>query len=436
MFEAVILQAVLIFINAVFASAEIAVISMNETRLKHMVQEGNKQAEKLSALIEQPAKFLSTIQVAITLAGLLGGAFAADHFADPLVFKLKELGVAFPDHVLRSVVVLLITLILTYFSLVFGELVPKRIAMKKTEKMALEMSGMLSLVSVIFAPLVWLLTASTNLVQKLMGINPNEEEDVVTEEDIRMMLAEGNEQGTIQDEERWMIKNIFEFDDTTAGQISTHKRETICLYMEDSEEEWAGVIQQSRHTYYPICGENQDDIVGILNTKIYFRSEQKDRDLIMKQAVEKPFFVPEEMRANALFNQMKQTRNYFAVVLDEYGCMFGIVTIHDLIETLVGELEDEKGPAEPADIERLDENTWRIQGNTSLEDVAECFGVKLPTETYDTFSGFVSEIIGRIPEEGEHFVCESEGLQIEVMNVKNHIVDYALVKKRQEESKE
>ena len=436
MFEAVILQALLIFINAVFASAEIAVISMNETRLKHMVQEGNKQAEKLSALIEQPAKFLSTIQVAITLAGLLGGAFAADHFADPLVFKLKELGVAFPDHVLRSVVVLLITLILTYFSLVFGELVPKRIAMKKTEKMALEMSGMLSLVSVIFAPLVWLLTASTNLVLKLMGINPNEEEDVVTEEDIRMMLAEGNEQGTIQDEERWMIKNIFAFDDTTAGQISTHKRETICLYMEDSEEEWAGVIQQSRHTYYPICGENQDDIVGILNTKIYFRSEQKDRDLIMKQAVEKPFFVPEEMRANALFNQMKQTRNYFAVVLDEYGCMFGIVTIHDLIETLVGELEDEKGPAEPADIEKLDENTWRIQGNTSLEDVAECFGVKLPTETYDTFSGFVSEIIGRIPEEGEHFVCESEGLQIEVMNVKNHIVDYALVKKRQEESKE
>ena len=436
MFEAVILQALLIFINAVFASAEIAVISMNETRLKHMVQEGNKQAEKLSALIEQPAKFLSTIQVAITLAGLLGGAFAADHFADPLVFKLKELGVAFPDHVLRSVVVLLITLILTYFSLVFGELVPKRIAMKKTEKMALEMSGMLSLVSVIFAPLVWLLTASTNLVLKLMGINPNEEEDVVTEEDIRMMLAEGNEQGTIQDEERWMIKNIFEFDDTTAGQISTHKRETICLYMEDSEEEWAGVIQQSRHTYYPICGENQDDIVGILNTKIYFRSEQKDRDLIMKQAVEKPFFVPEEMRANALFNQMKQTRNYFAVVLDEYGCMFGIVTIHDLIETLVGELEDEKGPEEPADIEKLDENTWRIQGNTSLEDVAECFGVKLPTETYDTFSGFVSEIIGRIPEEGEHFVCESEGLQIEVMNVKNHIVDYALVKKRQEESKE
>ena len=433
MFEAVILQALLIFINAVFASAEIAVISMNETRLKHMVQEGNKQAEKLSALIEQPAKFLSTIQVAITLAGLLGGAFAADHFADPLVFKLKELGVAFPDHVLRSVVVLLITLILTYFSLVFGELVPKRIALKKTEKMALEMSGMLSLVSVIFAPLVWLLTASTNLVLKLMGINPNEEEDVVTEEDIRMMLAEGNEQGTIQDEERWMIKNIFEFDDTTAGQISTHKRETICLYMEDSEEEWAGVIQQSRHTYYPICGENQDDIVGILNTKIYFRSEQKDRDLIMKQAVEKPFFVPEEMRANALFNQMKQTRNYFAVVLDEYGCMFGIVTIHDLIETLVGELEDEKGPAEPADIEKLDENTWRIQGNTSLEDVAECFGVKLPTETYDTFSGFVSEIIGRIPEEGEHFVCESEGLQIEVMNVKNHIVDYALVEKRLEE---
>ena len=360
----------------------------------------------------------------------MGGAFAADHFADPLIRKLRELGVALPEQVLRSIVVLVITLILTYFSLVFGELVPKRIAMKKTEKLALGMSGLLYGVSVAFAPLVWLLTASTNLVLRLMGINPNEEEVVVTEEDIRMMLAEGNEQGTIQEEESWMIKNIFEFDDTTAGQISTHKREAVCLYMEDSEEEWAEIIQKSRHTYYPICGEDQDDIIGILNTKIYFRSEQKDRDFIMKQAVEKPFFVPEEMRANALFNQMKQTRHYFAVVLDEYGCMFGIVTIHDLIETLVGDLEEEKGPAEPADIEKLDENTWRIQGDTSLEDVAECFDEKLPTETYDTFSGFISELIGRIPEEGEHFVCESEHLTIEVMNVKNHIVDYALVKKK------
>ena len=289
MIEAVILQAVLIFINAIFASAEIAVISMNETKSKHMVQEGNKKAGKISALTEQPAKFLSTIQVAITLAGLLGGAFAADHFADPLIRKLRELGVALPEQVLRSIVVLVITLILTYFSLVFGELVPKRIAMKKTEKLALGMSGLLYGVSVAFAPLVWLLTASTNLVLRLMGINPNEEEVVVTEEDIRMMLAEGNEQGTIQEEESWMIKNIFEFDDTTAGQISTHKREAVCLYMEDSEEEWAEIIQKSRHTYYPICGEDQDDIIGILNTKIYFRSEQKDRDFIMKQAVEKPF---------------------------------------------------------------------------------------------------------------------------------------------------
>lgn len=344
MIEAVILQAVLIFINAIFASAEIAVISMNETKLKHMVQEGNKKAGKLSALTEQPAKFLSTIQVAITLAGLLGGAFAADHFADPLIRKLRELGVALPEQVLRSIVVLVITLILTYFSLVFGELVPKRIAMKKTEKLALGMSGLLYGVSVAFAPLVWLLTASTNLVLRLMGINPNEEEVVVTEEDIRMMLAEGNEQGTIQEEESWMIKNIFEFDDTTAGQISTHKREAVCLYMEDSAEEWAEIIQKSRHTYYPICGEDQDDIIGILNTKIYFRSEQKDRDFIMKQAVEKPFFVPEEMRANALFNQMKQTRHYFAVVLDEYGCMFGIVTIHDLIETAGGRSGGGKRP--------------------------------------------------------------------------------------------
>ena len=267
MIGALIIQIVLIFINAVFASAEIAVISMNDAKLKKLTQEGDTRAKKLGWLTEQPAKFLSTIQVAITLAGLLGGAFAAENFASPLVDALLSTGLPIHRSVLHSIVVFLITLVLTYFQIVFGELVPKRLAMKKCESMALGMAGFLFYVSKITTPLVWLLTVSTNFVLRLMKIDPNEEEEIVTEEEIRMMLAEGNQQGTIQVEESEMIQNVFELNDTFVDEVCTHRRDVAFLYLEDSEEDWAKTIQESRFTYYPICDKNQDDIVGILDTK-------------------------------------------------------------------------------------------------------------------------------------------------------------------------
>ena len=279
---AILLQVILIFLNAVFASAEIAVIYMNDRKLKHLTQEGNKKAKKLFSLTRQPAKFLATIQVAITLAGLLGGAFAADNFASPIVNMLVEAGVSIPVNILNSAVLVLITLVLTYFSLVFGELVPKRIAMKKTESLALGISGILYFVSKLFAPLVWFLTASTNFILKVMGINPNEEGDVVTEEEIRMMLAEGNEQGSIQAEESEMIQNIFEFDDINVEQVSTRRRDVVALYLEDSEDVWEETIQNSRFTYYPICRESMDDVVGILDTKDYFRLKDRNRKYATK----------------------------------------------------------------------------------------------------------------------------------------------------------
>lgn len=293
MVGAIILQVILIFMNAVFASAEIAVISMSDAKLRHMAQEGDKRARRLAFLTEQPAKFLATIQVAITLAGLLGGAFAADNFAGPLVSLLVRAGVPVPESVLHSAVLVVITLVLTFFSLVFGELVPKRIAMKKAEFMALGMSNMLCFVSKLFAPLVWLLSASTNGVLRVLGINPDEEDEVVTEEEIRMMLAEGKEQGTIQEEERRLIQNVFEFDDTSAEQVSTHRRDVVFLDVEDGEEVWAKTIQESRHTYYPVCEESADNVIGILDTKDYFRSENRTIDYLMEHAVDKPVFVPE-----------------------------------------------------------------------------------------------------------------------------------------------
>ncbi len=428
MIGALILQIILIALNAIFASAEIAVISMNDMKLKKMASDGDKKALKLKRLKEQPSKFLSTIQVAITLAGFLGSAYAADHFAEPLVALLVQAGVPVSEVILDSAAVLVITVVLSYFSIVFGELVPKRIAMKNPDKIACRLTGILSFVSTAFAPLVGLLTASTNGILKLLGIDPDQTEDTVSEEEIRMLLAQGNEQGVILPEENAIIQNVFEFSDQMAEQICTRRREVVYLSMDNSVEEWKKIIHGNRHRYYPVCDEGMDDIVGVLDTMDYFRLEDKSKESVMKAAVEPAFFVPETMHANVLFGKMKQERRYFAVVIDEYGGLSGIVTLHDLMETLVGDLDDIDEPVRPKDIERLDETTWQIQGFADLDEVSEALKLELPTDRYDTFSGFVCDVIKRVPEDGESFQCETDGMLISVQDVENHVVGVCLVK--------
>lgn len=427
--EAIFLLLVLIFLNATFASAELAVISMNDARLKKLASDGNRKARKLMSLTEQPARFLATIQVAITLAGLLQSAFAADKFADPLVEVLVNAGVPVAENILRSICIVVITLVLAYFNLVFGELVPKRIAMKKAESMALGMSGMLHFVAMAFAPLVWLLTASTNLVLRILGMSPEEEGDAVTEEEIRMLLAEGNEKGTIPAQENEMIQKVFEFNDISVEEICTHRKHTEALFLTDTQQEWEQTVADSSHTFYPVCREDMDDVVGVLNTKIYFRLPDKSREKVLEQAVEKAFFVPEGMKANILFEQMKQMRNYFAIIVDEYGGMSGIVTLHDVLETLVGEMEEKEEAEEPEEIELIEENVWHILGSADLEAVSKIIQLPLPTEMYETFNGFVCGMIGRIPEDGEAFVWEGEGLRVEVQRVQGHMVQEAMVRR-------
>ena len=432
-YMSIFLLIILIFLNAIFASAEIAVISMNDARLRKMSSDGDRRARKLVLLTEQPARFLATIQVAITLAGLLQSAFAADKFADPLVSALTEAGVALSPGILKNICIVVITLILAYFNLVFGELVPKRIAMKKSEGMALGMSGMLYFVSKAFAPLVWLLTASTNLVLRLFGMNPNEEEEAVTEEEIRMMLAEGNEKGTIPAEENEMILNVFEFNDISVEEICTHRRDTVLLFAEDPSEVWDEIIMENRHTYYPICGEDQDDIIGVLDTKDYFRLADKTREQVMEHAAEKAFFIPEGMKANVLFHRMKQARTYFAVIIDEYGGMSGIITLHDLMEALVGDLNEKEEPMKPQDIECLPEGTWKIQGCADLEEVSAAWNRPLPIDIYDTFSGYLCGLLGRVPEDGETFIWENEAMKVEVCRVQGHMIQEAVVQLKEQE---
>ena len=429
------IQAVLIALNAIFASAEIAVLTVNEAKLERMAEQGNKRAGRLFRLTREPAKFLATIQVAITLSGFLGSAFAADNFSDPLVDLILGLGVNIPRSTLDVIAVVLITLILSYITLIFGELVPKRIAMKRSEQIAMGISGIVSGISVAFKPLVWLLSVSTNLVLRLCGIDPNEAEDQVSEEEIRMMVDAGSENGTIDHQEKEFIQNVFEFNDIMVGNISTHRTDVVVLWLEDTDEVWEKTIHESRHTLYPVCDGSPDKIVGILNAKDYFRLGDKSRRSVMDQAIHPAYFVPETIKADLLFRNMKKTRNTMAVVMDEYGGMVGIITIYDLIEELVGDLGDE--PDDPGDpepyIEELDSGLWKLVGNVPLKDIHEATGLELCSEDYDTFTGFVFDALGTIPDNGEQDIdLDIKGMKIHISRILDHQVDLATIAVPQE----
>jgi len=427
-----VLQVVLISVNAIFASAEIAVISMNDNRMAKMAAEGDKRAIKLSKLTLQPSRFLSIIQVGITLAGFFGSAFAADNFASKLTGLLLKTGLDFPISTLNTISVIIITLILSYFTLVFGELVPKRVAMKNAEKLALFMAGMLYFISKLFAPLVGLLTASTNGILRLMGIDPNSSDDEVTEEDIRMMVDMGSEKGSINVNEKEMIQNIFEFDNKTAEEVMTHRTEVDILWLDETDEEWARKITVSRHSRYPVCDGSADNVIGVLNVKDYFRLQENTREVVMDKAIKPAYYVPETVRTDVLFQNMKKSRNHFAVVFDEYGGMSGVITMDDLIEQIVGNFDDDYLTPDSPTIEKIDEDTWKIKGSAYLDDVSKQLGVSLPDDDFETFGGLVFGVLGIIPEDGSTMELDEYGLKIKVTEIKGRRLETAIVYKNQD----
>ena len=428
----ILLQVVLIALNAVFACAEIAIISMNDNKMNKMAAEGNKKAKRLVKLTEEPARFLSTIQIAITLSGFLGSAFAAENFSDVLVNALVGLGVPIPAEVLESAAVVVITLILSYFTLVFGELLPKQVAMRKAEPLALGLSGLIGGIATVFKPIVNFLTFSTNSMLRLMGIDPNEEAEEVSEEEIRMMVDAGSEKGTIDHEEKEFIQNIFEFDDLSAEEIMTHRTDVTMLDLEDSMEEWKNIIYSSRHTLYPVCNGSKDEIVGILDAKSYFRLDYHDRDHVMQNAVTSAYMVPDTVKADTLFRNMRKERHGIAVILDEYGGTRGIVTINDLVDQLVGDLGNNETVVEEGYIELLEDNTWKVQGSVTLEEVSEVIGLHLDSEEYDTLSGLIFHEYGSIPKDGTCIELDLEKMNIQVLDIKEHQVETAIIQLKDE----
>jgi len=426
-FLMILLQVLLIGLNAIFACAEIAVISMNDNKLAKMAADGDKRAIRLSKLTENSARFLATIQVAITLSGFLGSAFAAENFSDVIVNGLINLGVKIDPSVLNSIAVVVITLVLSFLTLVFGELVPKQVAMRKAEPIALGLSGLITTISKAFKPIVSLLTASTNGVLRLFGIDPNEHPEEVSEEEIRMMVDVGSEKGAIDDEEREFIQNIFEFDDISADEIYTHRTDVDMLDINDDPDVWKEIIYTTRHSLYPICDDSADNIIGILNAKDYFRLEDKSLESIMENAVKPPYFVPSSVKADILFKNMKKGRHSLAIVMDEYGGMDGIITINDLVEQLVGELAKEEDEVEELPIKKISEDTWEIQGTAFLEDISEELGIELSNEEYDTLNGLVFHELGSIPEDGSNIEIDIPGLHITSNNIVDHQLESAIV---------
>lgn len=425
------LQVVLIFLNAVFACAEIAVISINEAKLEKLSEEGNKNAKKLQKLKKDPAKFLATIQVAITLSGFLGSAFAADNFSEMLVNWVVGMGVNIPVNTLDTIAVILITLILSYFTLVFGELVPKRVAMRKSEKLGLSMTPFIAGISKVFYPLVWLLTKSTNGILRLFGVDPNAVDEEVSEEDIRMMVDVGSKKGAIDIEEKNLIRNVFEFDDIPVESIQTHRTEVDVLWLEESPKEWDKKIRKGNHKVYPICGEDSDAIVGVLHSKEYFMLGSLDRELVMKKAVKKPYFVLETVKLDVLFRNMKETKNFFAVVMDEYGGMTGVVTMHDVIEALIGDIKDDiEDEDNIPDIEEIvvdGEKAYRVKGSAILKDIEKELGLDISDCDCDTFSGFVFGELGSIPNDGCQMELKLKDITVRLDEIEDHQLKKATV---------
>lgn len=407
------LQLVLIAVNALFAATEIAVISLNETKVRRMAEGGDRKAAKMLRMVTEPTGFLSTIQICITLAGFLGSAFAADNFSDKLVNWLIndcEVSGVSPS-ALDTISVIIITLVLSYFTLVLGELVPKRIAMKRPEGIARAVSGLMIGMTTVLRPIIWLLTVSTNGVLRLCGIDPEDNAEEVSEEEIIMMLDEGEEAGSIESGEKELIKNVFSLNDTTAEDVMVHRSQVTFLRRDDTRDALLNKIAESGYSRFPVYGENIDDIVGILYAKTYLTAKSRGERCEMKDFLMPPRFVHASTHINRILLDMQREHAHMAVVVDDYGGVIGIITLEDILEELVGEIWDESDEVIENIRERSD-GSYDINGSTRLSDMCESVGCSIDSNA-DTVGGWVTEMLGGIPESGESFECGGMHVTVE-----------------------
>lgn len=404
MIKQLLLQVVLIALNAFFAATEIAVISLNEKKVRALAEDGDKKAVKMLKIIEEPTRFLSTIQIGITLAGFLGSAFAADNFAQGLsaaIVKAFHLSASGAKAV-NTVAVILITIILSYFTLIFGELVPKRIAMKNKEKLANAVCGVITFIANLLKPIIWFLTISTNAVLRIIGIDPHEKDDPVSEEDIVLMLDAGADEGSLDHDDIEYIKNVFKLDRMTAEDVMTPRKSVVSLPVDADDEAVLKVIEEENYSRIPVYDTSIDKIIGILHICDYLMKHD-EKDFALKDILHEPVFVPETVSLDVLFKDMQTDHNHMAVIVNEYGEMSGIVTMEDILEEIVGEIWDERDE-EIDEFKKIGEDTYRVLCTASLDDFREFFALE-DEEDIDvtTVNGWVTDVTGMIPEQGYTF---------------------------------
>ncbi len=420
-----IIPIILILLNAYFAATEIAYISLNDAKIAKQAKEGNKKAKQIETMLKNPSKFLATIQIGITLAGFLSSAFASDAFADDLAPVLFNLFPMISQDIWRGISIIIITIILSFFTLVFGELVPKRLAMKYYEKIAYATIGVIKGISVITSPFVKLLTASTNMISKIFGVSEAEEE-IVTEEEIKMMIDEGEEKGTIEQSEKELLNNVFAFNDIIVSEVMTPRTDMYAIEINEDLNNILDTIDEYKYSRIPVYEESIDNIEGILFIKDILKIVKNNEEVHIRDIMREPYFVPESKEIDDLFRELQKSKQQMAIVIDEYGGTAGLITMEDIIEELMGNILDEYDDEE-VDYQKLDENTYMISGSSTLYDIKKIFDVEIPEGDYETLSGYLLEKLGRIPEEDEKPIIEDEKLTYKIEEYEDKRILYVKV---------
>ena len=428
------LQAILILVNAFFAATEIAVLSLNATQLEKKAEKGEKTAKRLLKLTQEPSGFLSTIQIGITLAGFLGSAFAADNFSGYLVdWIYNDIGfTALSLTTLDTLAVIVITLILSYFTLIFGELVPKRIAMQKPYEVSKLSCGVVLAVAKVVKPVVKFLSMSTNAILRILHLKTEAEEDTITEEEILMMIELGEKRGVLDEDESEWLQNIFDFDDTCIREIMTHSVDVVSIALDASDDEIINIIKKTGISRYPVYDHDDENIIGILHVRDYLLNIQT-KEKSFKDILTPAYFIPDSMTADDLFED-KQTKNiHFAIAIDEFGEMSGIITLEDLVEEIVGNIYDEHDAYEQPSIQTINDHQWKVSGNVNIEDLSKELDTEIPVdEDYDTIGGYIYSHLRSIPKDGTTKTIKADNLTFQITKIQNRRIKEVIITKHSE----
>lgn len=420
----ILLLLVLTLINAFFAAAEMAIVSLNKTRIKMLVANGNKKAKTILELMEEPTKFLSTIQVGITLAGFFASASAATGISEELGVLLSNIGIPYGS----QIAFVGVTIILSYFTLVFGELFPKRLALTKSENISMIVVNPILFISKITAPFVKILSISTSILVKIAGLDQKGSEEKVTKEEIRSLVEAGEQNGVIDENEREMIEGIIEFDDKRSEKIMTPRTEVYCINIDEPLEEYLDELLEKRYARIPVYENDIDNIVGVLYMKDFIieAKEKGFENINVRNILQEPLFVPECKMVHELFKELQVTKRHIAILVDEYGGFSGIVTMEDIIEEVMGEIDDEYDTSEDG-IQKIDNNNFLVDGITTLEEINDKLNIEIKSDNIDTLSGFLVDMLGKIPTEESEKIVEYNNIIFKICEVTEKRIEKVII---------